>query len=403
MISLTKLLCDTEYYGDHLRYHAASRGARHGATTESGPVVVWNCTRTCNLHCRHCYSDSEAKRYSGELTTEEAKKFIDDLAAFRVPVLLFSGGEPLMRPDLLELAAYSREKGIRPTISTNGTLITRKAAARLKEIGVGYVGISLDGVGENNDRFRGHQGAFDLALRGIRNCLEVGQQVGLRFTINRHNFDQLAAILDLVEKENIPRVCFYHLVYAGRGRQMQAEDVTLAESRQALDLLMERTIDFHRRGMTREILTVDNHADGPYIYLQVAREDPVKARRVLELLRTNGGNRTGIAIGEVDWYGNVHPDQFSQNHTFGNVRERPFGEIWTDTSHPILAGLKNRQPLLEGRCRECIWLDICNGNFRARAEAVSGNFWASDPACYLTDAEISPAVMEEGLRAATSH
>lgn len=391
MISVTKLLCDTSFFGDSLRYSHDSRGAVHGATTEMGPVVVWNCTRTCNLNCIHCYAGAEAKKYEGELTTEEAKKFIDDLADFKVPVLLFSGGEPLARPDLLELARYAKEKGIRPTLSTNGTLIDRAMAQEIKEIGVGYVGISLDGVGEKNDEFRGKKGAFEAALRGIENCLAVGQRVGLRFTINRHNYGELEGIFKLIEEVGIPRVCFYHLVYSGRGSKMVEEDITHEETRAALDLIMEKTLDFHRRGLEKEILTVDNHADGVYIYLKVKDRDPERAEEIMKLLKRNGGNRTGIAIGAVDWYGNVHPDQFTQNHTFGNVKERPFGEIWSDVSHPILGGLKNRKPLLKGRCAACRWLDVCNGNFRARAEAVTGDFWESDPACYLTDEEIGLA------------
>ena len=388
MISVTKLLCDTEFFGDSLRYSPGSRGQVDGATEGHGPVVVWNSTRTCNLSCIHCYSNSESKKYEGELTTREALQFIDDLAEFKVPVLLFSGGEPLLRKDLIELAVYAGEKGIRPTISTNGTLVDRETAQRLKEVGIGYVGISLDGIGENNDRFRGRKGAFSDALNGIRNCIEVGQRVGLRFTINRHNYRDLNAIFDLVEKENIPRVCFYHLVYSGRGSKMVEEDITREEARAAMDLIIERTLDFHRRGMSKEILTVDNHADGVYIYLKLKGKDPERAERVLELLRLNGGNRTGIAIGAVDWYGNVHPDQFTQNHTFGNVRERKFGEIWTDNTNQILAGLKDRKKLIKGRCAACRWLDVCNGNFRARAKAVTGDFWESDPACYLTDEEI---------------
>ncbi|RJQ30535.1 MAG: SPASM domain-containing protein, partial [Peptococcaceae bacterium] len=174
-----------------------------------------------------------------------------------------------------------------------------------------------------------------------------------------------------------------------RGSRMVEEDISHAESRAAMDLIIERTLDFHRRGLPKEILTVDNHADGVYIYLKMKENAPDQAEKVLQLLRLNGGNRTGMAIAAVDWYGNVHPDQFSQNHTFGNVRERGFGEIWTDTAHPVLAGLKNRRPLLKGRCAGCRWLDVCNGNFRARAEAVTGDFWESDPACYLTDEEIS--------------
>jgi putative heme d1 biosynthesis radical SAM protein NirJ1 len=388
MISVTKLLCDTEYFGDSLRYSQGSVGQVHGASEGHGPVVVWNSTRTCNLKCIHCYSNSESKKYEGELDTKEALRFIDHLAEFMLPVILFSGGEPLLLEDLMTLEAHARSKGIRPTISTNGTLLDRELAASLKDLGIGYIGVSLDGIGENNDRFRGREGAFAAALAGIRNCREAGQRVGLRFTINRHNYSELDAIFDLIEEENIPRVCFYHLVYAGRGSKMVDEDITREEARQALDLIMERTMDFHRRGIQKEILTVDNHADGVYIYLKLKEKDQEQAMRVLELLRLNGGNRTGIAIGAVDWYGNVHPDQFTQNHTFGNVRERKFGDIWTDTSQPVLAGLKNRKPLLKGRCAACRWLDVCNGNFRARAEAVTGDFWGSDPACYLTDEEI---------------
>ncbi|TEB07024.1 Antilisterial bacteriocin subtilosin biosynthesis protein AlbA [Pelotomaculum schinkii] len=388
MISVTKLLCDTEYFGDSLRYSQDSQGQVHGTTAGHGPVVVWNCTRTCNLKCRHCYSNSEAKDYEGELTTGEALRFIDSLAEFKVPVLLFSGGEPLLRKDLLQLASYAASKGIRPTISTNGTLLEPDTVNFLKNIGVGYVGVSLDGIGENNDRFRGRRGAFNAALKGIRNCIAAGQRVGLRFTINRNNYKDLNDIFDLVEQEDIPRVCFYHLVYAGRGSKMVEEDVTRQEARAALDLIMDRTLDFYRRGLKKEILTVDNHADGVYIYLKLKKTEPVRAEQALKLLRLNGGNRTGVAIGAVDWYGNVHPDQFTQNHTFGNVKERKFGDIWTDAGQPILAGLKNRRSLLKGRCAQCRWLDICNGNFRARAEAVTGDFWEYDPACYLTAEEI---------------
>ncbi|MGI1658645.1 MAG: putative heme d1 biosynthesis radical SAM protein NirJ1 [Desulfitobacterium sp.] len=388
MISVTKLLFNTEYFGDSLRYTKGAKGSLHGTTAGSGPVVVWNSTRTCNLKCVHCYMESDAQKYQGELTTEEAKRFIDDLADFRVPVLLFSGGEPLIRPDFFELAEYAAAKGIRPTLSTNGTLITREVAQRIKNIGVGYVGISLDGLREVNDQFRGKVGAFQAAMEGIQNCVAVGQRVGLRFTINSHNFNELDKIFDFIEEENINRVCFYHLVYSGRGNQMIKEDVSPEQSRQAMETIIRRTIDFEERGLKKEILTVDNHCDGVYLYLRTLQKDPVKAQEVKELISMNGGNRSGIAFAEVDPLGYVHPDQFTQHITFGNVRERKFGDIWTDLSHPILAGLKDRKPLLKGRCSKCQYLNNCNGNFRTRAEAVTGDFWESDPACYLTDEEI---------------
>lgn len=392
MLGISSLLCETRNYGDSLRYSEEARHQQHGTHTGHGPVVVWSVTRTCNLNCIHCYSSSESKRYDGELSTAEALGVIDDLADFRVPVVLFSGGEPLARPDLLELAARAADRGIRVTISTNGTLITPEVARQLKEIGVSYVGVSFDGIGEVHDRFRRREGAFQAALTGVRNCLEVGQRVGLRFTINAHNFSNLEAIFDFIEQENIPRACFYHLVYSGRGSTMVEDDITHEQTRQALDLIISRVQDFHRRGLDKEVLTVDNHADGVYLYLKVKETDEAKAERILRRLRANGGNRSGIAICNIDHLGNVHPDQFTQNHTFGNVREKPLKEIWTRSDNPILLGLKDRRRLLKGRCAACRYLDACNGNFRARAEAVYGDFWGPDPACYLTDEEI-------GLRA----
>lgn len=389
MISVTKLLFATEYFGDSLRYTDNAHKARNGVREGMGPVVVWNSTRTCNLKCRHCYMSSDAKKYQNELTTAEAKQFIDDLADFNVPVLLFSGGEPLIRPDFFELADYAAKKGVRPTLSTNGTLITPEVARKIKDIGVGYVGISLDGLREVNDKFRGKAGAFEAAMNGIKNCVAVDQRVGLRFTINHHNIQELENIFDFIEEENINRVCFYHLVYSGRGNQMMDEDVTAEESRRAMDIIIRRTRDFEERGLKKEILTVDNHCDGVYMYLKALQEGKGElAQQIKKYIAMNGGNRSGMAFAEVDPLGYVHPDQFTQHHTFGNVRERKFGDIWQDTTNPIMAGLKDRKPLLKGRCSKCKFLDNCNGNFRTRAEARTGDFWESDPSCYLTDEEI---------------
>jgi Fe-coproporphyrin III synthase len=391
MIGVTKLLCGTVRPSDALRYGRRSgRSPSHllQFSHDKKPIVVWNSTKACNLRCIHCYYTANAQPDPAELTTGEAKAMIDDLAAFGAPVLLFSGGEPFLRHDLYELGAYAVARGLRTVISTNGTLIDPKAAVRIKEAGFSYVGISLDGIGVTNDRFRGMPGAFDAALAGIRHCTEARVRTGLRLTLNRHNYEDLTAIMDLLEEERIPRACFYHLVYAGRGARMQDDDLSLAETRQGVDYIMDRAEDFARRSVDLEILTVDNHTDGPYLLRRVQEEQPERADEVLQLLRWNGGNSTGIGIGAVDHLGNVHADQFWQHYSFGNVRERPFGQIWTDTSDPLMAGLKNRKPLLKGRCARCRYLDICNGNFRVRAEAVHGDVWAPDPACYLDDEEI---------------
>lgn len=398
MIGITRLYTGRNTPSDGLRYGVqrtegvrardivTSTPERHAS--ERKPVVVWNVGRRCNLHCVHCYSDSENRAYSGELTTAEGRALLDDLAGFGIPALLLSGGEPLLRPDIFELIAYARRVGLRITLSTNGTLITPEVAARLEDLGVSYVGISLDGIGLTNDMFRGHKGAFDKAMAGFRNCGAVGQRVGLRMTLTRRNCQDLDSIFDFIEREGIQRACFYHLVYSGRGKP--SDELTPELARTAVDTILRRSRDFADRGLGIEIFTVDNHADNVYLYLKLREEAPERAAEVLALMRWNGGglNSSGVGVADIDWLGNVHPDQFWMSHTLGNVRQRPFSEIWSDLSDPILAGLRDRAPLLGGRCGACQWQDVCGGSFRVRALQLFGDPWAEDPGCYLTDEEI---------------
>ena len=395
MIGISKLYCGTVEPSDALRYGRHSgRLPSHllQFSVDKKPVVVWNVPRRCNLKCIHCYAQARDENFANELSTAEGRALIDDLAGFGVPVVLFSGGEPLMRPDLPELAGYAVAKGMRAVISTNGTLITPEAARTLKEIGLSYVGISLDGMEPIHDRFRAVKGSFQAALAGIRNTQAAGIKVGLRFTVNKFNVGEIPAVFDLLEEMDIPRVCFYHLVYAGRGSKLVKDDLSHAESRRAVDLIIDRTRDLHARGKAKEVLTVDNHADGPYLYLRLLKEDPERAKEVLELLEMNEGNNSGRGIGCVSWDGQVHADQFWRHTSFGNVRERPFSAIWSDTSNPLMARLKDKKSYVTGRCAGCRWLDICGGNFRVRAEAVTGDIWAPDPACYLSDEEISQSI-----------
>jgi len=337
----------------------------------------------------HCYAHATNLPDDNELSTTDGQNLIDDLAQFGVPVILFSGGEPLVRKDLPQLAAYAVEKGMRAVISTNGTLITPQTARTLKDIGLSYVGISLDGMETINDRFRGVKGSFKSAMEGIENCKKAGIKVGLRFTINRSNVGEIPEIFHLIEEMDIPRACFYHLVYAGRGSKLVAEDLSHEESRKAVDLIIDLTKNLHDKDKPKEVLTVDNHADGPYLYMRLLRENPDRAKEVIELLKMNQGNSTGIGIGCISWNGDVHPDQFWRHYSFGNIKERPFSEIWTDTSDPLMKKLKEKKKFAKGRCATCRWLDICAGNFRVRSEAVTGDIWAPDPACYLTDEEIA--------------
>lgn len=391
MIGISKLYIGSVEESDVLRYGQSSRELPSHLlqfSSDKKPVVVFNVTRRCNLKCIHCYSESENVDYIGELKTDEAKSLIDDLASFGSPVILFSGGEPILRKDLYELIEYSVSKGIRAVISTNGTLITKDVAKRLKDLELSYVGVSLDGLKKTHDSIRRVKGSFDKAISGIRNSIEFGIKVGLRFTINRMNMDEIPGIFDLLEREKIPRICFYHLVSTGRGSGIGDLLLSHKETRQAVDLIVDKTKELFDKGLEPEVLTVDNHADGPYLYLRLLNEDPKRAEEVLKLLKLNQGNSSGVGIGCVSWDGEVYPDQFWRNRPLGNIRERRFSDIWTDTKNPFLLKIKNKKEYVKGRCSRCRWLDVCAGNFRARAEAETGDLWASDPACYLTDEEI---------------
>ena len=391
MLGVSRLLNGTVTEADTLRYGRRSdRGPAHllHYSADKKPVVIWNATRRCNLSCMHCYSDSHDRAYPGELTTEEGRALLDDLASFGAPTVIFSGGEPLIRPDVFELAQYATDRGLRAVLSTNGTLITEDVARRLRQVGFAYVGVSLDGIGALHDKVRGKKGAYAAALAGLQRCRDQGVRVGLRVTIHRKNVGELPALFDLLETEAIPRCCIYHLAYAGRGDRIRSYDLAPLETRAAIDYVFARTRDFHRRGVDKEILTVDNHADNPYLYLAVRREEPERAEEIYRLLAWNGGNQSGVAVASVNPQGSVHADAFSWHYSFGNVRERPFSAIWTDTSEPRVAVFKERQGALKGRCRSCRFLDICNGNLRVRAERYFNDFLAPDPACYLTDEEI---------------
>lgn len=385
MINLTRLYCDESQPMDSLRY-----GRGHGApnsAAERKPIVVWNITRRCNLKCIHCYSDSDAKSYPGELNWDQCVNVIDDLAQYGVPALLLSGGEPTIHPQFFDLAGYARTKGLRLTLSTNGTLIDEEKASKIKDLGFSYVGISLDGIGATHDYFRGREGAFDKAVQAFRNCKAVGQKVGLRLTLSRQNIDDLEQILDFIERENIERVCFYHLVPSGRGSAMVA--VPHEVTRRAIDRILERTSRWVAEGTPREVLTVDQPVDGAYLYLRLKEENPDRAQQVIDLLRWNGGgnNSSGTGIGNIDTQGNVHPDQFWQDLILGNVKQRPFSEIWRNKQNATLDALRNRKEHLTGRCKDCQFLDICGGGFRVRALHTTGDLWAPDPACYLSDRE----------------
>ena len=409
MINLTKLWTGVAQPADELRY--GHRGAQANtmatAARDRKPITVWNITRTCNLRCVHCYSDSNAMQYPGELSWKEMQTVVQDLADYQIPSLLLSGGEPLIHPRFFDLVDVASAAGLKLTISTNGTLITPEKAARLKAANVAYVGISLDGIGEIHDQFRRKEGAFDAAVRGFRNCHAVDQKTGLRLTLTSHNVENIGQILDFIEDQEIQRVCFYHLVPAGRGSELQVLESKAA--RGAIDTLISRVEAWHQQGVEREVLTVTQPADGAYLLVRMENENHPNLAEARRLLEWNGGgaNSSGRGIANIDTQGNVHPDQFWQDVVLGNVKRMPFSQIWeggNPSSKEILTSIRSigrlspqeRQARMTGPCADCKWFEICGGGFRTRAAFTNhGDLWGSDPGCYLTKAEItekSPAL-----------
>ncbi|RLJ62692.1 heme d1 biosynthesis radical SAM protein NirJ [Sulfurisoma sediminicola] len=353
-----------------------------------GPVVIWNLVRRCNLTCKHCYSISADKDFAGELTTAEVFGVMDDLKLFHVPALILSGGEPLLRPDIFDIAGRSKALGFYTALSSNGTLIDEAMCRRVEAADFDYVGISLDGMGATHDKFRRMQGAFDKSLHAIRLCRDAGLKVGVRFTLTQDNFDDLPALLQLVEDEGIDRFYFSHLNYAGRGNKNRKDDAHHQMTRQAMDLLFDTCWRHQQQGLKKEFTTGNNDADGVYLLYWVRRNFPDLAAHIRQKLAQWGGNSSGVNVANIDNLGNVHPDTMWWHYTLGNVRERPFSQIWTDISDPLLAGLKAQPRHVGGRCGRCRHFDICGGNTRVRAQQLTGDPWAEDPGCYLSDEEI---------------
>lgn len=382
MINISKLYCNLAGDSDDLRYHKPKT---------FGPIAVYNCTARCNLQCLHCYSSSDPTCVRDQLTTEQAKQFLAQLPAANVPVVLFSGGEPLLREDLLELMAEARGLGLRTVISTNGTLITPEVAKQLAETELSYVGISLDGQEPFHDEFRQVAGSFRKAVRGMENCRAAGLRTGLRFTITRTNASQVPAIFDIAVETGIRRICFYHLVSSGRATNLNEQTPLPEQTRMTVATIVDRTRELVDKDLVDEVLTVGNHADGPYLLVRMKREGHPDFEEARRLLLANGGNRVGEKISCVSWDGTVYADQFWRNYPLGNVTERPFAQIWSDESDPVLNKLRHKDSFADPRCLKCRWFALCKGNYRFLGPDSSDEHWRNEPPCYLTDAEIGLA------------
>ncbi len=353
-----------------------------------GPVVIWNLIRRCNLKCKHCYSISADTDFPGELDTGEIFEVMDDLKKFKVPVLILSGGEPLLRPDIFDISRQAKKLGFYTALSSNGVLIGEHNIDEIASIGYDYLGVSLDGIGKTHDDFRGQEGAFEKALSGIRLARARGIKIGLRFTVTMDNQHELEPMLDLMEAEDIDKFYLSHLVYAGRGNKNRGDDAELNLTRKVMDLLFERAWQDASNGGTREFVTGNNDADGVYLLFWIRKNFPEREEHMRARLAQWGGNATGVNVANIGNLGDVHPDTMWWHYTLGNVRQRPFSQIWMDVSDPVMKGLKQFPRQIKGRCGQCQYFDICGGNTRVRAMRLTGDPWQEDPACYLSDTEI---------------
>ncbi|WNB76690.1 heme d1 biosynthesis radical SAM protein NirJ [Methylomonas koyamae] len=359
------------------------------ARKPSGPVVIWNLIRRCNLTCKHCYTTSADIDFPGELTTPEIYAVMDDLKAFKVPVLILSGGEPLLHPDIFAISQRARDMGFYVALSSNGTLINASNIEQIAAIDYQYIGVSLDGMREAHDKFRQKQGSFDASLAGIRLCRDHGIKAGVRFTLTQDNAHDFGALLQLMDDEDIDKFYLSHLNYGGRGNKNRKDDAEFQLTRNVMDALFEKSLSWEQQGLHREVVTGNNDADAVYFLNWVKRRFPERAEHIRAKLQQWGGNASGVNVANIDNLGNVHPDTFWWHYGLGNVRKRPFSEIWQDTSDPLMAGLKASPRPLQGRCGSCGYQSICNGNTRVRAQQLTGDFWAEDPGCYLVDEEIA--------------
>ncbi len=352
-------------------------------SAQAKPVVMWNLTRRCNLACQHCYMDAE-KGASEELSLEEGIRLVDDLAALQIPILIFTGGEPLLSRNFFAYAFHAREIGLRTVISTNGTLITPEVARLMAEARIRYVGVSIDSVTpERHDAFRGVAGAWDKALQGLRNARDAGLKTGLRITLTRDNWQDVPALLDLALEEEIPRFCLYHLVPTGRGAGISERDVTPEQRRSVIRLLAEAAVELKDRNI--EILTTDSPMDGAYL-LELLKGDP-RREQVRKLLTNAGGCSTGVKVANINHKGDVHPCHFMPHVVVGNVRERSFRDIWIDHPSPELLALREIKSSLKGACGKCEYLDLCGG-CRQKAYYYHGDLLGEDPTCILEQKSI---------------
>jgi radical SAM protein with 4Fe4S-binding SPASM domain len=349
-----------------------------------GSIVIWNFTNRCNLTCRHCYSyaDPNSKDF---LSTEFILGAIPELKKAGIKFVIFSGGEPLIRRDIFQIAEAMREAGIVTYLSTNGLYVSEKNVDRIIET-FNYIGISIDGIEEVHDKFRGLEGAYRKSLDAIALIQKHGGNAGIRFTITNETKESFYPIFELAETIGVDKIYISHLVYSGRGLDNLKIDISKEERRKFVEFIIDRAFQYIEEGRNIDIVTGNMEMDAILFLEKFGEKYPDLKEEMARRLRNWGGNSAGRKLGNIDWMGRVKPDPFFPFY-IGNMTERPFSEIWLDESNEMLTKLREHPRKLEGYCRDCGVIDICNGGSRSRAYAIHGDLWAEDPSCYLNESE----------------
>jgi radical SAM protein with 4Fe4S-binding SPASM domain len=349
-------------------------------------LVVWDFTHKCNLNCKHCYSNSGAVQEE-ELNTKEALNIVDQLTDAGVTALAFSGGEPLTRKDFFNVARHAVQRGLYVSVATNGTLLTKENVRRLKETGIHYVEISIDGAtAQTHDTFRGIPGAFEKALAGLRNCVDQDLCVCIASTATKSNLSEFPAIIDLAENVSAERFTYFNFIPTGRGKAHQDEDLTSDEREMLMRYLLNRmskgcktTILTTAPQLARVALQCQEEAGTGEVTMSMAHMQTAKvSRKAVPLADFIGGCGAGRLYCSLSPQGDVHPCVFLPVNV-GNLKMEKFREVWLNSE--LFKALRDRNNL-KGACGKCSYKYTCGG-CRARANAYYEDMQASDPGCVL--------------------
>jgi heme b synthase len=343
--------------------------------TPACKLIAWEVTRSCNLACKHCRAEAHLEPYEGELDTAEAKALIDTFPEVGSPIIIFTGGDPMMRPDVYELIRYATDKGLRCVMSPNGTLITPETAQQMREAGVQRCSISIDGPDSaSHDEFRGVPGAFDASMRGIEYLKEAGIEFQINTTVTRANLGSFKQIFDLCERIGAAAWHIFLLVPTGRAAQLGAEVISGEEYEEVLNWFYDfrKTTQMHLKATC-----------APHYYRimrQRAKEEgvPVTPENFgLDAMTRGCLGGTGFCF--ISHVGQVQPCGYLELDC-GNVRTTPFPEIWR-TSKQFLQFRDQKE--YEGKCGICEYHKVCGG-CRARAYSMDGTYMGEEPLCTYT-------------------